>query len=174
MTASTSLGGQKIHRVRQQRSLGVLIDDRVNWRPTALKILSSCRCLLAVPRWFCGPSWGNSHKSMLRLYSGLLVQRILYACATIRCRRESQWECLELLHRVALGSAWANNPFRAARPRLLKRKKCPFASMNYNGLIDIWSAYRLKHCDSGSSHGQIFASVASCSSSLNVWALQEI
>lgn len=66
-----TLTGIPVKRVKTYRYLGLLVDDRVTWRPEVKKVLSKCRSLLGVIRCMREHSWGTPQKALLQLYRGL-------------------------------------------------------------------------------------------------------
>lgn len=57
------LSGQPIHRVRIHSYLGLLVNDRMNWRPATSSVLAFCQRFLRVLRRLCIPTRGNSQHS---------------------------------------------------------------------------------------------------------------
>lgn len=83
--------------------LVLVVDDRVNLRPAAKRTLVSCQLVFCVLRCFCRPAWGNSQHSLLRLYHGLTVSRIMCALPLVSIR-DPQREVLEVIRGTALGA----------------------------------------------------------------------
>lgn len=129
--------------------LGLIIDDRVNWRPAVQQALATSRRLLKNMHRLCGTSWGNGQMSMLRLYKGLVMSRMMYALPLINIAGP-QWDSLERLHRVAsrfcLGiPSFANNvtTITKAQEKPLRhhagsRALCHLARMNQTSTTRIF------------------------------------
>lgn len=92
---------EPIPRVRSLIYLGLLIDDRVTWRPAVKTTLLRCLHQLLTLRSSQGKGWGNSQQSMLHLYRSFIFSRLLYALF-LMSTASSQWELLETFHRLAL------------------------------------------------------------------------
>lgn len=88
-------------RVKTHRYIGLLIDDRVTWRPEVRKVFSQNRSLLEVLRCFRGHSWGTAQRALLKLYHGLFLFRPHYTLSFLTIGRAQQRE-IETFHRVAL------------------------------------------------------------------------
>lgn len=93
--------GNRIRREPQVRYLGVIIDDRVNWRPAVQTVLEGARKLLGALCRIAGQNWGSSQQTMMTLYRGLIVNRIMYALPLLNLQQR-QWTMLETFHRKAI------------------------------------------------------------------------
>lgn len=93
------LDGQRIQQVRTYKYLGLTIDDRVTWRPAVTETIALSRRLLSTFRQVYGSPWGLTETSMLTLFKGRVVSRVLYLLPLF-FRTSVQWDQLETVQGV--------------------------------------------------------------------------
>ncbi|KAM7282239.1 uncharacterized protein ISCGN_025621 [Ixodes scapularis] len=90
-----------IRRERQHRFLGITLNSRLNWHAQAMIVKKSTLTARNAIRRVAGQSWGNSPRSMMRLHSALIVNRILYSLPFIKLSSTDS-QMLECIHRQGL------------------------------------------------------------------------
>ena len=72
--------GQTIPRVRQCKYLGVILDDKLSWRPHIHHAVSKALAALAQCRRSVGASWGITPQTMHWLYTRVVLPALEYGC----------------------------------------------------------------------------------------------
>lgn len=120
------LAGMPLRRVRQHTYLGVVLDDRVTWRPEVRRTLGRCRRLLRVIRQLGGCSWGAPQRALLQLYKGLIMSRLLYSLPLLAIGR-AQIRELDTFHRIALRSCLGLPPSAENIATLVSSEEWPLS-----------------------------------------------
>lgn len=67
--------GKRVTREKKRHYFGMVIDDRLTWRPVVAKVIAVGRKVLSILRKFGDQSWGGLEGSQLLLYHGLVGSR---------------------------------------------------------------------------------------------------
>ena len=74
------LQGEEIQVVKETRYLGVILDQRLSWRPHCEYRANKARGALAVCRRMIGKTWGLKPGAMKWLYTAVIRPALAYAC----------------------------------------------------------------------------------------------
>ena len=96
------LGETEIPAVKEAKFLGVIFDQKLNFRSHIKHVKTSCQKALNILRVVAHTDWGADKKTLLLLYRALIRSKLDYGCVVYGSARESYLKVLNSIHHQGL------------------------------------------------------------------------
>ena len=98
---------QVIPRAKEHRFLGIIIDDRLSWRPEIKRLTAICKSSTNILKILAGKNSGAATSCLLRVQSAVTMSKLLYSGRYLLSAKETIVERVNIIQRqsvrVALG-----------------------------------------------------------------------
>ena len=97
-----TLGGKPIPVVKQHKFLGLIFDDKLNFRAHIKYLKKRCAQALNVLKVLASTDWGSNKDTLLSIYRALIRSKLDYGCFIYGAARPSYLKALEPIQNQAL------------------------------------------------------------------------
>jgi ribonuclease HI len=103
-TAPVVLFGKEIKQVESTKTLGLTVDETLNWKKHINNKLEACHKSLWAARAYVAKTWGISPKAMLWIYEQIILPKLMFAALIWWHKAQNSENCkaLDSLQRKAL------------------------------------------------------------------------
>ncbi|KAF4523529.1 hypothetical protein B566_EDAN013072, partial [Ephemera danica] len=121
---SIKFENKEIKRVQQHRLLGIIIDDKLSWKPHFNYLTNTCRKCINILKATCHRWWGANPNIAIILYKSLIRSRLEYGSPIYGNASKAQWQRLERIQNSAIRTILGAFP-SAPIPALLLESGIP-------------------------------------------------
>ncbi|GBN91127.1 RNA-directed DNA polymerase from mobile element jockey [Araneus ventricosus] len=96
------LNGTSIPMVSEAKFLGIILDEKLSFRPHILNLKRKCNETLNLLKILSNTTWGADFSSLLKIYKALVLSKLDYGCTIYGSARKSLLQTLDTIHHQGL------------------------------------------------------------------------
>ena len=97
-----TINNKKIRIVQQTKYLGMILDNKLNFKPHIDSLKKKCQKALNILKIISHTNWGADRKTMIHLYRALIRPKLDYGCIIYSSARKTYLEKLNTIQNQAL------------------------------------------------------------------------